>query len=79
MERGTGFAPHRGAWVRYGPLMLEMHRWPLRLGVVAGRTFVGVLVGPFVVTVGRRRFLDDGRPKYTPMIWSITATTKTEP
>jgi hypothetical protein len=46
----------RGSWVKVGPLVLEMHRWWFRLGLCARKWYLGVYLGPFVVTPGRRQY-----------------------
>lgn len=71
IERGSHMQmPRKKAWwLRVGPFILEAHRSWLRLGVVAGRPgYVGVYLGPVVLTLGKRAFID--RPTTT---WTISA------
>lgn len=76
IERGTKFGvrPDRTNWVRVGPLMFEMHRWWFRIGVCAGLTgYVGVYLGFFVITIGRRRFADNRSWPAPTLTWEITS------
>lgn len=48
-------------WVKLGPLVFEIRldRWVV--GFVASRWYIGVLVGPFTVTVGKREWVEKER------------------
>lgn len=77
VERGTRFSvrPDRTNWIKVGPFIFELHRWWFRIGVCAGITgYVGVYLGFFVITVGRRRLIDRSVPHVTE--WTVTAVAK---
>jgi hypothetical protein len=49
-------------WWRLGPLVTEFHADRFSFGVVASRWFVGVYLGFFVVTFGKRVWVETSRP-----------------
>lgn len=55
-ERGRNY-PAPWWWVRFGPVVVEIHgdRWGC--GIVASRWYVGALIGPVVVTAGSRKWV----------------------
>lgn len=56
-------------WWRLGPVFAEFHGWRWKLGVCAGPWYVGVLLGPLVVTVGRRQFAAPPEPTHFRVTW----------
>jgi len=69
VERGSaGALPMR--WFRVGWLCGEWHGWRWKFGVACGPWYVGVLLGPAVVTVGPRQFFVSREQRWT-IAWGL--------